>query len=58
MAGIFGGLNLAGKKPPEHLATDMSGYLEHEEDWFGAKYLCHPLGFHGVVDFKSRLESS
>ncbi len=46
MTGIFGALNLVGKKPPEHLANDMSGYLEHEEDWFEAKYLCHSLGFH------------
>jgi len=58
MAGIFGGVNLTENKPPEYLATEMSSRLGHGEDWFRAKCLCHPPGFHGVVDFKSRLESS
>lgn len=55
MPGIYGIWNLSGDKPLGYLASVMSNRMEHGEDWFRAECLNYSLGFHGVVDFKSRL---
>jgi len=58
MPGIFGILYQNKVKLPEILAERMCNKLGHGEDWFSGRFLMHTFGFHGVVDFKPRLEES
>lgn len=57
MPGIFGVCNWTGNKNIENLANQMQSKLEHNEEWFSGKYIDHQLGFHGIVNFDSQLES-
>ena len=57
MPGSFGFFYRRGNKLPENLADGMQSQLEHGEKWFEGKLFHNQFGFHGVVDFKSRLEN-
>ena len=45
------------RKTDCELANEMLSLLTHGEKWFDGKPINHPHGFHGIVDFKSRLEN-
>ena len=53
MPGIFGHLTIVENTG---LVNLMASLLTHGEDWFEGKYFQHQFGFHGIVDFKSRLK--
>lgn len=58
MPGIFGCYG----NMDDDLADEMSSLLTHDDDWFEGKCFCYHFhgvhGFHGVVDFKSQVESN
>lgn len=58
MPGIFGILNRSKNRPSENFSESMYHQLEHGAGWFGGKCLQHKSGFHGLVDFRSRLEGN
>jgi asparagine synthase (glutamine-hydrolysing) len=54
MPGILG---YFGNEEFDNLANDMKTLLSHKKTWFDEIIFSHPLGFHGISDFKSNLDS-
>jgi hypothetical protein len=57
MPGIFGVCNRTANEDIADLANRMQSQLGHNEVWFSGNHINHQFGFHGIVDFKSRLEN-
>lgn len=55
MPGLFGNYRI---KEELSLNKNILSLLSHGEEWFDGKALFNQYGFHGVVDFQSRLKNS
>jgi len=56
MPGIFGFLKKENISYNNDVAEKMKEELRHCEEWFDGLYFQHEFGFHGIVDFRNRLQ--